>query len=123
MALGPSAAAEWRFHRGTWDTKHPAITFPVLAKHRSATREAPAYPVKHRCSQVQDGQTVEWRTFHPQKAYLLQYVYGYLTQGQEGNNDYVRMNPAATEIIHQGVGVYATWRLQPAATTPWDTTE
>ena len=117
------AAAEWRFQRGTWDTKHPAITFPVLAKHRSATAEAPAYPVKHRCSQVQDWQTVEWTTFHPQKVYLLQYVYGYLTQGHEGNNDYVRMNPAATEIIHQGVGVYAIRRLQPAATTPWATTE
>ena len=123
VAWGPSAAAEWIFHRGTWDTKHPAITFPVLAKHRSATPEAPAYPVKHRCSQVQDWQTVEWTTFHPQKAYLVQYVYGYLTQGHEGNNHYVRMNPAATEIILQGVGVYATRRFQPATTTPWATTE
>ena len=123
VAWGPTAAAEWRFHRGTWDTKHPAITFPVLAKHCSATPEPPAYPAKHRCSQVQDWQTVEWTRFHPQKAYLLQYVYGYLTEGQEGNNDYVRMNPAATEIIRQGVGVSATRRLQPAATTPWATTE
>ena len=85
--------------------------------------EAPAYPVKHRCSQVEDWQTVEWTTFHPQKVYLLQYVYGYLTQGHEGNNDYVRMNPAATEIICQGVGVYATRRLQPAAKTRWATAE
>ena len=108
MAWGPSAAAKWRFQRGTSDTKHPAITFPVLAKHRSDTPEAPAYPVKHHCSQVQDWQTVEWTTFRPQKAYLLEYVYGYLTKGHEGNNDYVRMNPAATEIICQGVGVYAT---------------
>ena len=123
MAWGPSAAAEWRFHLGTWDTKHPAITFGVLAKHRSATPEAPTYPVKHRCSHVQDRQMVEWTTFHPQKADLLQYVYGYLTQGHEGNNDYVRMNPAATGIIRQGVGVYDTRRLQPATTTPWATTE
>ena len=50
-------------------------------------------------------------------------MYGYLTQGHEGNNDYVRMNPAATTIIHQGIGVYATRRLQPATTTPWATTE
>ena len=41
----------------------------------------------------------------------------------EGNNDSVRINPAATEIIHQAVGVYATRRLQPATTTPWATTE
>ena len=47
VAQGPSAEEEWRFHRGTWDTQHPAITFRVLAKHRSATPEAPAYPVKH----------------------------------------------------------------------------
>ena len=95
----------------------------MLAKHCSATPEAPVYPVKHRCSQVQDWQTVERTTFHPQKAYLLQYVYGYLTQGHEGNNDYVRMNPAAMEIIHLGVGVYATRRLQASTTTPWATTE
>ena len=104
VACSPSAAAEWRFHRGTGDTKHPAITFPVLAKHHSATPEAPAYPVKHGCSRVQDWQTIERITLHPQKAYLLQYVYGYLTQGHKGNNDFVRINPAATEIIRQGVG-------------------
>ena len=123
VAWGPSAKAERRFQRRTWDTQHPAITFLVLAKHRSATPEAPTYPVKHRCSQVQDSQTVEWTTFHPQTAYLLQYVYGYLTQGHERNNDYVRMNPAATEIIRQGVGVYATRRLRPGTNTPWATTE
>ena len=123
VAWGPSAAAEWIFHRGMLDTKQPAITFPVLAKHRSTTPEAPAYPVKHRCSQVQDWQTVECTTLDPKKAYLLQYVYGYLTQGHEGNNDYVCMNPAATKIIRQGMGVYATRRLQPATTTPWATTE
>ena len=117
------AAAEWRLHRGTWDTKHPAITFPVLAKHCSTTPEAPAYPVKHRCSQVQDWRTVEWTTFHSQKAYLLLYVYGYLTQGHKRNNDYVRRNPAATENIRQGVGVYATRKLQPATTTQCAATE
>ena len=41
VVWGPSAEAEWRFHRETWDTKHPAITFLVLAKHRSATPDAP----------------------------------------------------------------------------------
>ena len=123
VAWGPSAKAEWRFHRGRWDPKHPDITFLVLAKHRSATPEAPAYPVKHRCSQVHDWQTVEWTTFQPQIAYLLQYVYGYLTQGHEGNNDYIRMKPSATEILCQGVGVYATRRLQPDANTPWAATE
>ena len=117
MAWGPSAKAEWRFHRGTWDTQHPAISFPGLAKHHSATPEAPAYPVKHRCSGVQDWQTVEWTTFHPQTAYLLQYVYGYLTQDHERNNNYVRMHPAATEITRQGVGVYATQRLGPDTNT------
>ena len=123
VAWGPGTAAEGRFHQGTWDTKHPAITFLVLAKHRSTASEAPAYPVKHLCSQVQDWQTIKSTTFHPQKAYLLQYVYGYLTQGHEGNNDYVRMNPEATEIIPQGIGVYCTRRLQPATNTPWATTE
>ena len=123
VAWGPSARVEWRFHWEIWDTQHLAITFPVLAKHRSATPEAPAYPFQHRCSQVQDWQTVEWTTFKPQTAYLLQYVYGYLTRGHNRNNDYVRMNPAATEIIREGVGVYATRRLGPDVNTPWATRE
>ena len=123
VAGGPSTEAEWRFHQGTWDTQHPAITFPVLAKHLSATAEAPAYPVKHGCSPVQDWRTVECTTFHLLTAYLLQYVYGYLTQGHERNNDYVRLNPAATGIIRQGLGVYATRRLRPDTNTPWATTE
>ena len=72
VAWKPNTTAERRFQRGAWDTKHPAITFPVLAKHRSTMPEAPAYPVKHHCSQVQDWQTIKWTTFHPQKAYLLQ---------------------------------------------------
>ena len=123
VAGGPSTTAEWRFHRGTWETRHPAITIPVQAKHRNTTLEAAAYQVNHRRSRVQDWQTIGRTTCHPQKAYLLRYVYGHLTQGHEGNNDYVRGNPAATEMIHQGIRVYATRRLQPSTTTPWATTE
>ena len=99
IGWGSSASAKLRIHWGMWDTKHPAINFAVLAKHRSTTPEAPAYLVKDRCLQVQDWQTIDWTTYHPQKAYLLQYVYSYLTQGHKGNNDYARMNPAATESI------------------------
>ena len=95
----------------------------MLAKHRSTTPEAPSSPVKHHCYQVQDRQTIEWTTFHPQKAYLVQYVCVYLTQGHEGNKDYVEMIPAATEIIDQGIGVYATRRVQRATTLPWATTK
>ena len=123
VALGPSTTAEWRFHQGTWDTTHPAITFPVLAKQRSATPEAPAYPVKHRCAQVQDRQTIDRTTFHPQKAHLLQYVWGCCTQGHEENNNYVRMNGAATKIIHEGLGIHATRGLQPATIAPCATGE
>ena len=123
VACGPNTTAEWRFQQGAWDTKHPTITSLVLAKHRSTTPEAPANPFKHHCSEVQDWQTPEWTTFHPQRAYLLQYVYSDVTQGHEGNKEYVRINRAATEIIHQGIGVYATRRLQPAITTPWATAE
>ena len=84
VASGPHTTAEWRFHRGAWDTKHRPITFLVLVKHRSTTPDAPAYPARHHSPQVQDWQTIEWTTFHPQKAYLFQYVYGYLLQGRKG---------------------------------------
>ena len=95
-------------HRGTLNTKHPATTYPVIAKHCSTTPAAPAYPVKHHCLHaVPERQTIEWTTYHPKRAYLLQYIHNYLAQGQERNCEYVPLNAAVTEIIHQGIGVCA----------------
>ena len=119
----PDTTAEWRIHRETFHTKHTAVTYPLLAKHRSTTPEAPACPVKHRCSRgVPETRTIERTTYNPKRAYVLQYIHNYLVQGHERNCDYVQMNAAATEIIHRGIGVYAVPRCQPATTTPWATT-
>ena len=75
------------------------------AKHRSATPEAPAYPVAHHCSHTAPvQQAVEWTTHHPQRAYLLQYIYSHLTPGNKGNNEYVTMNAAVTNTITQSIG-------------------
>ena len=57
------------------------------------------------------------------RAYLLQYIHDYLIQGHERNRECVQTNAAATEIVHQGIGVYAVPRIKPASTTPWATTE
>ena len=59
VAWGANITAEWRFQRGAWDIKHPAITFLVLAKHRNTRPEPPPYPVKHHWSEVEDWQTIE----------------------------------------------------------------
>ena len=75
----PNTPAEWCIHRETFHTKHPALTYPVLAKHRSTTAEAPAYPAKHRCSRrVPETQAIEWTTYHLTRAHLLQYIHKYL---------------------------------------------
>ena len=120
----PNVPAEWRVQRGAFRTKHPALTYPVLAKHRSATPEAPAYPTKHRCSrEVPETQTIDWTTYHPKLAYLLQYIHKYLIQGHERNRECVQIDAAATEKnFHQGIGVYAIPRIKSAVRTPWATT-
>ena len=46
----------------------------------------------------------------------------YLVQGDERNREYIQMKAAATEIIHQGIGVYTVPLIRPATTTPWATT-
>ena len=123
MGWGPSAAAEWRFlgECGTPSTQQsPSWCWPNTAVPR---RKSPPTWLNTDAPKSRTGRRSSGPTLHPQKAHLLQYVYGYLTQGHNGNNDYVRMNPAATEIICQEVGMYATRRLQLAATTLWSTME
>ena len=73
IAWGPDATAELRIHQGTLNTKHPAITYPVIAEHRSATPEVSAHSMKHHCSHaVPEEQTIDWTRYHPKNACLLQ---------------------------------------------------
>ena len=123
VAWNTHTTAVWRIRRGTFHTKQAALTYPVLAKQHSTTPEAPAHPVNHRWSRgVLETRTIEWTTYHPQRAYLLQYIYKYLAQRHERNSEYVQMNVAATEIICWEMGVYATSKIKPATSTPWATT-
>ena len=81
----PTSPAEWGVTRGAFSTKRPALTYPVLAKHRSTTPEAPAYPTKHHCSRgVLETKTIEWKTYHPKRAYLLQYIHTTSYKGRKG---------------------------------------
>ena len=50
------------------------------------------------------------------RAYLLQYVHNYPAHGHERSDEYVQMNAAETEIIHQGLSVYASHQITPATT-------
>ena len=97
--MGPQRRDGMEIPPGNVVHQAPSHHHPGASQTPQRHAAGPAYLVKHRCSQVQDWQTIESTTFHQQRAYLLQYVYGYLTQGQEENYDYVRMNPAETEII------------------------
>ena len=52
---------------------------------------------------------------NPDTAYILHYIYSYLTQGQP-EQGLIALSPQAKHIISKGIGVYATPILQP--TTP-----
>ena len=52
---------------------------------------------------------------NPDTAYIIHYIYSYLTQGQP-EQGLIAMSPQAKRIISKGIGVYATPILQP--TTP-----
>ena len=48
---------------------------------------------------------------NPDAAYVLHYIYSYLTQGQP-EQELIAMSPQAKDIISKGIGVYATPILQ-----------
>ena len=72
------------------------------------------YQNKDRCSRdVPEKQPIQWTTYNPQGAYLLQCIHNSLIQGHKRNR----------ECVHHGIGVYAVRRIKPASTTPLPTTE
>ena len=115
--------AEWLIQLGMFHTKHPDLTSPVLARHRSTTPEAPAYPVKHRCLRgVPETQTIEWTTYHPKWAFTDSSIYTTTScRDTKRNHESVQRNAAATEIIRQRIRVHATPEIEPATTIQWAT--
>ena len=79
-------------------------------------REHPYYPLHHSCHTPEhQTETLTCRDLNTDTAYILHYIYSYLTQGQT-EKGLIALSPLAKHIVSRGVGVYATPILQP--TTP-----
>ena len=82
---------------------------------RAGKHEHPYYPVHHSCHTRENRtQTLTCRDLSPDTAYILHYIYSYLTQGQP-EQGLIAMPPQAKHIMSKEIGVYATLILQPTA--------
>ena len=103
----------------TWPRPDPAgvaIRYSMYKPGRTGKHEHPYYPLHRSCHTPEHRtQTLTCHDPSPDTAYILHYIYSYLTQGQPGQG-LKAMSPQAKHIISKGIGVYATPNLQP--TTP-----
>ena len=120
VAWNPDHAPKWLFTTTpTWPLPDPAgvaIRYSMYEPGRMGKHEHPYYPL-HQCCHTTEHRT-QTLTCHDQNsdtAYILHYIYSYLTQGQP-EQGLIAMSPQAKHIISKGIGVYATPVLQ--ATTP-----
>ena len=91
----------------------------VTACKNQAERASPSTPTIRSITPAThwstEHKTLTCRDLNPDTAYILHYIYSYLTQGQP-EQGLIAISPQAKHIISKGIGVYATPVLQP--TTP-----
>ena len=120
VAWNPDHTPEWLFNTTATspraDPAGVAIGYSMYEPGRTSKDEDPYYPLHHTCHTPEKRtQTLTCRDLNPVTAYILHYIYSYLTQGQP-EQGLKAMSPPAKHIISKGIGVYATPILQP--TTP-----
>ena len=120
VAWNPDHAPKWLFTTTpTWprpDQAGVAIRYSMYEQGRTGKHEHPYYPLHHSCHTPEhQTQTLTCHDLNPDTAYILHYIYSYLTQGQP-EQGLIALPPQAKHIISKGIGVYATPILQP--TTP-----
>ena len=120
VAWNPDHAPKWLFTTTpTWPRPDPAgvaIRYSMYEPGRTGKHEHPYYPLHHSCHTLEHRtQTLTCHDLNPDTAYILHYIYSYLTQGQP-EQGLIAMSPQAKHIISKGIGEYATPVLQP--TTP-----
>ena len=80
---------------------------------RRGKHEHPYYLLHHSCHTPEHlTQTLRCHSLNLDTAYILHYIYSYLTQGQP-EQGLIAMSPRAKRIIPKEIGVYATPILQP----------
>ena len=93
-----------------------AIRYSMYKPGRTGKLEHPYYPLHHSCHTPEHRtQTFTCPDLNPDTAYILHYIYSYLTEGQP-EQGIKAMSPPEKHIISKGMEVYATPILQP--TTP-----
>ena len=120
VAWNPDHAPKWLFTTTpTWPRPDPAgvaIGYSMYEPGRTGKHEHPYYPLHHSCHTPEHRkQTLTCHDLNPDTAYILHYIYSYLTQGQPEQR-VIALSLQAEHIISKGIGVYATPILQP--TTP-----
>ena len=117
VAWNPDHTPQWLFTTTpTWRRPDPAgvaIRYTMYEPGRAGKHEHPYYSLHHSCHTPEHRtQTLTCRDLNPDTAYILHYIYSYLTQGQP-EQGLIDMSPQAKHIISKGIGVYATPILQP----------
>ena len=100
----------------TWPRPDPAgmaICYSMHKPGRTGKHERPYYPLHHYCHTPEHlTQTLTCRDPNPDTAYILNYIYSYLTQGQP-EQGLIAMSACEKRIISKGKGVYTSPILQP----------
>ena len=120
VAWNPDHAPKWLFTTTpTWPRPDPAgvaIRYSMYEPGRTGKHEHPYSPLHHSCHTPEHRtRTLTCHDLSPDTAYILHYIYSYLTQGQP-EQGLIAPSPQAKHIISKGMGVYASPILQP--TTP-----
>ena len=120
VAWNPDHAPKWLFTTTPTcprpDPAGVAIRYSMYEPGRTGKHEHPYYPLHHSCHTPEHRtQTLTCHDLNRDTAYILHYIYSYLTQGQP-EQGLIALSPQAKHIISKGIGVYATPILQP--TTP-----
>ena len=126
VAWTPKFKPQWLFTTTpTWHRPNPAgiaIRYSMHEPGRRGKHEHPYYPLHHSCHTPEHlTQTLTCRDLNPDKAYILHYIYSYVTQRQP-EQGVTAMSPGAKRIIFKGIGVYATPILQPKTPVAQPTT-
>ena len=109
VAWNPDHTPPWLFtSTPTWPRPDPggvAIRYSMYEPGRTCKHEHPYYPLHHSCHTPEHRtQTLTCCDLNPDTAYVLHYIYSYLTQGQP-KQGLIAMSPQAKHIIPKGIGV------------------
>ena len=117
VAWNPDHPPKWLFTTTPTcprpDPAGVAIRYSMYEPGRTGKHQHPYYPLHHSCHTPEHRTpTLTCHDLNPDTAYILHYIYSYLTQGQP-EQGLIALSPQAKHIISKGIGVYATPSCSP----------